>query len=75
MHIPLDNLPVTHLLTHQVPIYTCVCWLALRFKDAAVYLDFCRDVYEARRGEARELGVLQLFFSSALLIFLPPFFT
>jgi hypothetical protein len=31
----------------MVPIYALDSWLSLRFKNIALYLDMCRDCYEA----------------------------
>ena len=31
----------------MVPVYSLSCWLALRFKDAAIYLNLFRETYEA----------------------------
>jgi hypothetical protein len=32
----------------MVPIYAITSWLALRFKDAQIYLDTARGIYEVR---------------------------
>ena len=31
----------------MVPIYAINSWLSLRFKDASIYLDLLRDIYES----------------------------